>query len=203
MAGPGGGPNSNSLGLNFQDDSSNLLGTYGGPALAGGALLYDLFKGNETDPNITSLQGLSSKLGDESQNLFTQGQTFENYLTSGTLPTGLQNKLNLAEGAAKARVVQGAANSGLSADPTKNSAVAQDLSSVDIQGSAAMADEEVKLAQLGQSMIGQGIQLAGLQSNLYQFLANYDQKQQQQVGDAITNFAKALGTFGSKAALFA
>lgn len=180
------------------------LGASGaGAAVAGGALAFNLFKGDQTDPNITSLHNLVESLGPEQSQLFAQGNQYMSYLAAGTLPPGMQEQLREAKAAGKARFLQNAASSGLSADPNKNSALAQDLNSLDAQEKAAQAQQAQQLLSAGNSMISQGIQISNLDANIFKYLSDYDLKQSQATGSAITNFASALGSFAGAAGGFA
>jgi len=172
-----------------------LLGLVGAGA-AGVGLAVNLSQGNKVDPNITNLQNLVASLGPEEANLFSQGNQYMSYLASGTLPPGMQEQINQWAAAAKARFIQNAATSGTSGDPSKNSALAQDLNSVDLQAKMQAAQMASQLLSAGNSMITNGLNFAGMQESIFKYLSDYDLKQSQATGNAISNFAAALGSFG-------
>lgn len=181
----GGGPFS---GLSSLLGGANPLGV----AAAGGGLLANILGGNKTDPNETALQGQAGALASEGSDLTSQGQGLQQYLTQGTLPPALQAKVEADTQANKARVLQNAGATGSSANPAQNSALTQDLAAADRSGTIEAGDYETKLAQVGQQMIGQGLQATGLSSQLYETLYKYDAQQNTDLMSSITNFAKAL-----------
>ncbi len=181
----GGGPFS---GLSSLLGGANPLGV----AAAGGGLLANILHGNQTDPNQAAIEGQASGLASEGSALTTQGQGLQQYLTQGTLPPALQAKVEQDTQANKARITQNAATSGVSADPRQNSALTQDLAAADRSGTIEAGDYETKLAQVGQSMIHEGLQATGLSSQLYESLYKFDQQSNTDLMSSIASFAKAL-----------
>jgi hypothetical protein len=163
-----------------------------GAGIAGGLLGYDLLKGNPTDPNMGALSSEAGSLAGAGSSLLSTGQGLQQYLTQGTLPPGLQAKVEQDTQANKARITQNAATTGSSADPRQNSALTQDLANADRSGTAESADYQMKLAQTGQQLISSGLQATGLSSQLYESLYKYDQQQNSDLMGSITAFAKAL-----------
>ena len=90
-----------------------------------------------------------------------------------------------ATAAAKARILANYANTPGGADPTKNSALAQELNNLNIQAIASAS-------QVEQQLLASGISESGLASNSLTTLANIDQAQSARVGQSIANFAAAL-----------
>ena len=149
-------------------------------ALAGGALAYDVSKANTASPAVAQVQKQAAQ---ESKT----GQQLSSYLTSGTLPPGLQQSVTDAIAAEKARIISNFAAQGMSTDPTKNSALAAELSQADQQG-------PVLIAQIGEQLLNAGISESGLSNALYSELAQIDQTQTNAVGQAIANMAAALSS---------
>lgn len=167
-------------------------GGLAGAAVAGGGLLYDILKGNQTDPNQTAIQGEAGALSSEGSALTSQGQGLESYLTQGTLPPALQAKVEQDTQANKARVLQNAGATGSSANPAQNSALTQDLAAADRSGTIEAGDYQMKLEQAGAQMVSQGIQATGLSSQLYESLYKFDQQQNSDLMSGIGSFAAAL-----------
>ena len=153
-----------------------------GIAAAGGLLGYDLLRGNPTDPNQALLKQKADQLG-------AQGDTLRNYLATGTLPPALKAQLDQATKAEKARIVSGYAAKGMPTDPNQNSALAQELNSVDTNAVAAMAQAQIQ-------MLNTGLEETGLSTRLYETLVKLDSQQNDQLMKAISSFAAALGGGG-------
>lgn len=203
--GPGGASASGSVGATGSSSSSGLFGTsltgkeltsIGGAAVAGGALAYNLHTGDKVDPNITSLNNLVGSLGPEAAQQFAQGNQYASYLGNGTLPAGLESEVQANKKAGQARYLQNAASSGLSADPTHNSALSADLNSLDSAATAQRAQYGQQLLAAGNTMISNGIQISNMDAGVFKYLADYDLKKSQATGSAISAFAAALGGIG-------
>lgn len=159
--------------------TKNPLGI--GAAAAG--LGMNLLRGNPTDPNQKMLQATATQLG-------AQGQVFQNYLATGTLPPAMQAQLSQATDAAKARIIANHASNGMPTDPSQNSALAQELSAVDMNAVAAMAKAQM-------DMLNTGLNETGLSTQLYETLVKMDKQNNTDLLNAISSFAGALGG-GSK-----
>ena len=149
-----------------------------GVGLAGGGLIYSVMTADQ-------ISGAQKKLQEQAASLNAQGQGLMNYLTSGTLPPGLQASLDQATKAAKAKVISNYANQGLTTDPSKNSALAQQLAMIDQQA-------VISIAQMGQQLFQSGLSETGLSSSLYEQLVQLDQTQTANIGKAIASFAAAV-----------
>jgi hypothetical protein len=171
---------------------TNLLDTLmgAGKSLIGGAnplmlglgaagLGYNIYTGQKALQSQQSMMDLANQQR-------ALGNQMQGYLSSGTLPPGLQAGLDKASASAKAQIIQGYANRGQSTDPSLNSALAADLQGVDIQKNYDMVNLETQLFNLGQ----QGISLSNTDFNN---LMNLEQKQSENVGAALSNFARAAG----------
>jgi hypothetical protein len=154
-----------------------------GVAAAGAGLGMNLLHGNQTDPNQQKLQDLAGQLG-------AQGQVLESYLKTGKLPPALQAQLDQWEASKKAQIIAGYAardkNNPAAADPRFNSALAQDLSNLKLQGLAQMAEVQVQ-------MLNTGLKETGMSMELYQMLTKLDEQQNKDLMDSIGRFAAALG----------
>lgn len=155
-----------------------------GLALSAGGLGYSVLAGQKQSAATKALEAQAA-----GQN--ATANQLSSYLTSGTLPPGLQASVDQATQSAKATAIANAAQQGLPTDPTQNSALAARLSQIDQQG-------PIVAAQIAQQLLQSGASYAGLSDTLYTQLAQIDQTQTQQVGKAIANMASALNTGGTK-----
>jgi hypothetical protein len=176
--------------------SSNLsaLGGLAGPVVAGGALAYDLLKGDPNSAPVDALTGEASQLGAEGSALTTQGQGLQSYLEQGTLPPAQQAQLELQQNAAKARLIQGAATRGQNTNPLANSGLSQDISSLGLQTETERGVLEKQLFDAGSSLVTEGNQALGMEVGIQEKLAAIDAQQQADTTNAIMSFAKSLGS---------
>jgi len=128
----------------------------------------------------STLKGESQLTGEAAQ-LASQSQTMQNYLTTGTLPPGVQTAINNATAGAKAAIRAKYASQGLSGSSMET----QELSQVDLNAVSAGATTAIKLYD-------QGLQDANISQEIYRTLLSTDVAQQQQTGNAIANLAAAL-----------
>lgn len=164
----------NLLGTTEASVAKNPLGT----ALAAGGLGYNLLQGQKQSAAVNALSA-------EAAQAASTGTTLQSYLTSGTLPPALQAQVSQATAAAKARILANYQNTPGGADPSKNSALAQELNNLEISAIAAAGKIEQDLAT-------QGLSASGLASNIYSQLAQIDATQTANMGKAIASFAAAL-----------
>jgi hypothetical protein len=164
-----------------------------GILVAGGALGYDVLKGNQTDPNAKQLAAEAPGLEAQGAGLTASGQQLTSYLQNGTLPPGQQAQVTEAVQAAKARIIANHAANGENTNPTQNSALAQELSQADLNGLALAGQLETQLAQTGTTLISAGLNETGLSSEIYQALVKIDQTNNNQLMSAIASMAAALG----------
>lgn len=155
--------------------TNNPLGT----AAAGVGLGMSLLRGNPTDPN-------QKMLGQQAGELGAQGKILQDYLANGTLPPALKAQLDQATHAAKARIIANHAKNGMPTDPSMNSALAQELNSLEMQAVSSMATAQI-------DMMKTGLNATGLSSQLYEMMVKMDRQNNQDLMMAITNFASALG----------
>jgi hypothetical protein len=141
--------------------------------IAGGGLALDAIKSQQA---IKGENQIKSIAGQEA----TQGNLLQSYLTTGTLPPGLQAGLNQAAQAAEASIRSHYASMGMSG----SSAEQQDLSNLQetVQGQGA---------QMALNLLQTGINETGMASNLYESLINETLGKDNQLGSAISNFASA------------
>jgi hypothetical protein len=199
--------------------STNLLGQLGNflgsptgkglqAVLGAGTLGYDLYSQNQTAKadaaSITNLQNQANSQAAAANAaaapVLQQGQLLTSYLTSGTLPAPIQAQLDQATAAAKAGIIANAGARGVSTDPTQNSALAADLAAADQQALATKGTLESQMQQAGTQMIQQansliatGLKATQMDSQLQEYLLSLDNQLSQQTGQAISNFAAALG----------
>lgn len=157
--------------------AKNPLGVAGGLGALGVGLL-----GNKKPAGTNQLGAIASQQG-------AQGAQLQKYLTSGTLPAGMQASVDAATKAAKQKIVSNYAARGLPTDPTKNSSLAAELAGVD-------QNAIITTAQLGQQLLNTGLSETQLSADVYNKLVGIDQTQQAQISQAIANFARAVGGGG-------
>jgi len=153
------------------------------------------------------------------QDQTANGVALQQYVATGTLPQGYEDQIQQAAQAAKQTIISNYANRGLPTDPTRNSSLAQELAQVDARLPAAREQLAAQLATTGNSIVASGnqtsqtgnsltsnglitsgVSAAGISSSIYQSLANLENTQNQQRGQAIANFASALNGGTRKAA---
>lgn len=153
-----------------------------GVALAAGGLGYNMLQGQQTSPEMDAMKAAAQGLGG-------QGAEMMKYLQTGTLPPGLKAAVDQASAAMKARIVANHARNGQSTNPSQNSALAQELNSVDLNATAM-------IAQQGQQLLNSGMNAVNMSTQLYGMLENLNRQQSQRMGQAIANFASALNGGG-------
>lgn len=148
---------------------------------------------------------------DAGQSQVAKGQVLQNYVATGKLPQGYEDQVQQAAQSAKQTIISNYANRGLPTDPTMNSSLAQELAQVDARLPAMREQLAAQLATTGNSIVGSGnatsatgnqltgnqlltdgLQAAGISSNVYSTLANLENDKNKQQGQAIANFAAAL-----------
>jgi len=193
-----GGANAAASGGSFFDKlvsgaSTSLTKNPLGIAIAGGALGYDVLKGNPNSAAENQLNADAQGLQAQGAGLTANGQQLQTYLTNGTLPPGQQAAVTQAVQAAKARIIANAAANGQNTNPAQNSGLAQDLAAADQQGLATAGTLETQLAQTGTQLISTGLNATGLSSQIYEALVKIDQTNNNQLMTAIASMAAALG----------
>lgn len=164
-----------------------------GIAVAGGALAYDVAKGNPDSANVNALKTDAANLSGQAGALTASGQQLTQYLQNGTLPPGQQAQVNQAVAAAKARIISNAAANGQNTNPSQNSALAQDLANADLEGLSLAGQFETQLAATGTTLINAGLNATGLSSQIYETLTKIDQANNTQLMQSIAAMAAALG----------
>lgn len=155
-------------------------------------------------------KGIISKGQEEGAALRGTGEEYTKYLAQGTLPPTMQAQLDQEAKDAKAAVVSRYASMGLPTDPNKNSSLMAELTNIDnqvrikssslakdlLQGGTSLISAGTGIGSstgaTGTSLVSSGANLSGLQTSLLQMLSGIDQKQTENMGKAIANFAAAL-----------
>ena len=153
---------------------ADAVGNNAAPLIAGGGLALSALRGN------TPVAGQGA-LSAEAASLAANGATLQGYLSSGTLPAGVQQSIVQATDAAKASIRSRYAAMGQSG----SSAEMQDLASVD-QHAATQG------ATIATQLLNTGISETGLSEQIYANLLNVATQQNAQLGQAIGNFATSL-----------
>jgi hypothetical protein len=152
------------------------------PLLASGVgLLSSIQQGNKQPANYGTLEAQAAQLG-------SQGNQLQSYLTSGTLPSGVQAGLDQAHQSAEATIKSQYASRGMSG----SSAEAQDLANL---SSTVVAQG----AQIATGLLQQGVSESEFASSIYEQLMNTSIQQDKDLSASIANFAGALGGIGLKA----
>lgn len=154
-----------------------------GLGLAGAGLGYNILQGQKTSAATDQLKSLADSQGAE-------GAVLRNYLATGTLPAGLQKSVDAAVASNKARIIANYAQRGLPTDPTKNSALQQELAGAE---QAAI----LTAAQVGQQLMSAGLSESQMSNQLYTRLQQIDQTQSENIGKSIASMAAALGGGGT------
>lgn len=186
-SGSGGGGTSQTTGI-LPGISNNNLGV----AAAGAGLLNNLVTGNKAPPQSGNLTNVANSANLTAAQQTEAGQALQQYIATGKLPQGYEDQVQQAAQAAKQTIISNYASRGLPTDPTHNSALAQELNQVDARLPAAREQIASQLAQTGGGMVTAGLQASGISSGVYTTLANLENSQNQQRGQAIANFASAL-----------
>src|SRR5229473_48048 len=168
--------------------TSNPLGI----ALGAGGLGYNILQGNKNTKNQAALSADAAQATANSQQMVQSGEALQQYLASGTLPAGYQSQVDQAISAAKTTAISNAASQGLSTDPTQNTALAATLAKIDASKPAMQSQVASQLFSSGSSLVGSGLQSAGLSGSLYQALVQNDTAAAANTGKAIATLAAAL-----------
>lgn len=152
----------------------NVIKSNPGAALNAAGIVGSAIRGNQTMPGEKEIKNIAGKLN-------TQGEAMQNYLSTGTLPPGLQASINQASEAAKATIRSQYASRGMSG----SSAEQQDLQSVDQRAQAQGAQTALQLLQTG-------INETGMAANLYNTMLGRAMESDEQLSSAISGFASSL-----------
>ena len=170
------------------------LASLGGGALGLGVGLYDILKGDPNSAPVNALTQEGSQLGAEGTQLVQQGQGLQSYLEQGTLPPAQQAQLELAQNAAKAKLIQGAGSRGQNTSPLGNSGLTQDINSLSLQTETERGQLEQQLFNSGNQLVTEGNNALGMDVGIQEKLAAIDAQQQADTTNAIMGFAKSLGS---------
>ena len=164
----------------FNDPSLSNLGKAAGSNLgtliSAGGLGYSAL----TQPKIPSITSAEGAISNTAGQLSTQATQLESYLSTGTLPPGVQASLNSAADSAKAAIRSRYAAMGSSG----SSAEQQDLANVDTTVVSQGANIALQL-------LNQGVSESQLSAQLYSTILNTALQQNQNLSTAIGNFASA------------
>src|SRR5215469_14841636 len=113
-------------------------------------------------------------------------------LGTGPVPAPMQAILDNFRNAERARVLQSYSGQGVPADPTKNTALAQDLNAVDNQMLALREKLGEQILTTANTMLASGASATEIAARLPIMMQELDMKLQQMTGNAIANFAAAM-----------
>jgi hypothetical protein len=153
-------------------DLGSKLSANAGLLLGGGVVGMDLLKANQKLPG-------QAALGTEAAQLSSEGATLQGYLSSGTLPAGLQQSIVQASDAAKATIRSRYAQSG-----GDTSAMQQELNNVDLMASTQGAN-------IATQLMNTGVNETQLSSQLYTTLLNQATSQDATLSQALGSLAMA------------
>ena len=152
----------------------SFMKDYGSLALGGAGLAYNMLKGNEPVP-------YSAQLESQAAQLQAQGAQLQGYLTSGTLPPGMDAALQSAHNAAAAAIRSRYANMGMSG----SSAEMNDLSNLAYTTVSQGANIASQLMQTG-------VNEQQFASGLYQNLMAQSVAQDTAMSNAMAGFTNAM-----------
>ena len=209
--------------------TSNPLGA----AISAAGLGYNILNGQKQTPNQTALTQAAQQAGTNNTALTKAGTdqvtanqanaaeinktatALEQPLQTGNLPPQYTQQIDQAINDAKTRAISNAAASGQNTDPTKNTALAQQIAQIENQRSAMTTQVAQQLFSSGagltstaanignasaSSLLSGGQNSAGLSADLYKTLTGLDTKQSEQTAKAIAALAQALNGGTAKAA---
>lgn len=149
--------------------------------------------------NVTNAANIASTAQTIAAPLINQGQTLTSYLASGTLPPQFQSQVDQAIATQRAGIIQGYASRGQPTDPTKNSALQQDLAAVDNSKATLMTALENQLSTAGTNMINtantmlsQGLAATQLESEIPIQMSKLNEQLNKDMMTSISNFAAAM-----------
>lgn len=163
-----------------------------GTALAAGGLGMNLMNRNQPIPGQKQVSQAANNLTATAAGQAALGTNLESFLTSGTLPPGIDAGLRSATQAAHATIRSQYAARGESG----SSAEAQDIQAASDRALAAGQDVAMKLLQQGSTMVGQAANTEGLAAQLYGTIINDALTRDNALGAAIGNFASSLAGGG-------
>ena len=145
------------------------------PALGlGGALIgYDLLKGNQVPKGENAISNTATELGQQATQL-------QSYLTSGTLPPGVQTALTQAGAAAKAAIRSQFAAAGNTGSSAETAALANVDNTIVAQG-----------VNIATNLLSQGVSEANLATGLYGEIMQTSLTEDAQLSSALGTLAAA------------
>lgn len=180
------------------------------PYVGAAGLAGSLYQGYQTNmanknlakteaANATNAGNIAAQAQSIAAPLINQGQTLTSYLSSGTLPPQFQSQVDQAIASQRAGIIQGYASRGMSTDPTKNSALQQDLAAVDNSKATLMTQLESQLSTAGQNMINTanqllatGLSATNLESQIPIEMSKLNMDLNKAMMQSISNFAAAM-----------
>lgn len=149
--------------------------------------------------NVTNAANIASTAQSIAAPLINQGQTLTSYLASGTLPPQFQSQVDQSIATQKAGIIQGYASRGQPTDPTKNSALQQELAAVDNSRAELMTQLESQLSTAGtnmintaNSMLAQGLAATQLEAEIPIQMSKLNEQLNKDMMTSISNFAAAM-----------
>ena len=171
-----------------------------GVALGAGGLGYNIWQGQKNTANQKALTADANTATANSNSMVASGEALQQYLTSGTLPPAYQTQVDQAIQDAKTTAISNAAQQGQNTDPTQNTALAATLAKIDASRATMQTQVASQLFTSGSSLVGSGLQSAGLSGQLFQALVANDTTQAANTGKAIATLAAALNGKSSNSA---
>lgn len=206
--------------------TSNPLGT----AISAAGLGYNILNGQKQTANQGALTQVAQQAADRgaavtnqgvaqvqsnqanAAPLLAQGESLTQPLTTGQLPPQYTQQIDTAINDAKTTAISNAAKNGQPTDPTKNTALAQQLEQIEGQRAQMTTNIANTLFGAGSglintatgvgntsaaSLLSGGQNAANLSGQLYTTLTGIDSKQADQTAKAIAALAQSLNSGGS------
>jgi hypothetical protein len=171
---------------------NSLTNNIPGIALGAAGLGYNILQGQKDSYNKAALTTDANIAAGNSQQMVQSGEALQQYLTSGTLPPAYQQQVDQAIADAKTQAISNAASQGQSTDPTQNTSLAASLAKIEASKAGMQTQVASQLFSSGSSLVGSGIQSAGLSGQLFQSLVANDTTQAANTGKAIAALAAAM-----------
>ena len=132
--------------------------------------------------------------------MVNSGEALQQYLTSGTLPPAYQTQVDQAIADAKTQAISNAAAQGQLTSPPINTALAGALAKIEASKAGMQTQVASQPFSSGSSLVGSGIQSAGLSGQLFEALVQNDTTSAANTGKAIAALAAAMNGKGQASA---
>lgn len=174
-----------------------------GPAVAAAGLGYNMYQGSQNKLPATNELGNRALANTATatatgETLQKEGTQLASYINSNTLPPGMEASVKQATDAAIATAKSRMAAQGLSADPTKNSMLADQIEQIQRNAQVQRAQLMQGLAETGGKLVQTGLNATDLTNKVYDSLIKVNQQQSANTGAAIARLAASFNSNPSR-----